>query len=202
MRTLYRRVLALALLSSVLPTIGVGGSGEPGNSAQQPCQAAIIGFLQAPTAASLAKIGHGSADLCRSSLKTEQLQALDKLVATGNSAAAALLAPHIRRLDGGELEDSLRAFGQFATHRMRDFMALAANGALTEREATDALTMLPLELEDNCGAQIAELKSRRSALEGVSGPQVQDRKKTAIAAIDAFIAEIDRARSSFESQTR
>ena len=200
---LYRSLLitlGLALLGNGVPTAGICGPPEPGDRQQPSCQAAIARFLQAPTSVNLAQLRHSGADMCRSGLKIEQLQALDKLVARGSKLAATLLAPHVRRLDGGELEDSLRSFGQFATHRMHDFMILAASGALTDRESTAALTMLPPDLEDNFGAQIAELKARRTALEGLPDPQLQDRRTGAITAIDAFIADIDRARSSYESQ--
>jgi len=58
----------------------------------------------------------------------------------------------------------------------------------------------PRSLEDNFEAQLAELRARRSALEGLSDPALLNRKVAAIAAIDAFIAEVERARASYESQ--
>ncbi len=83
---------------------------------------------------------------------------------------------------------------------MQDFMAFAEAGLLTEREVTDALTMLPLELDDDFDAQLSELRARRAAIEGLPDPNGQKHGKGAIDSLNAFIAEVDRARQEHEAQ--
>lgn len=176
-------------------------SEAPPSDSRSSCKAAIARFLEAPTADGLSAIPHHG-DECWSKLKTKQLQALDALVAGGNKYAARLLAPHVRHLEGGELEDALRAVGQFATHAMPDAVDLCLSGALTEREFRDALTMLPVGLEDNFAGQLTELQTRRSAIGELADPRARELKETAAASIDAFISEVERAQSETEAQKR
>jgi hypothetical protein len=67
---------------------------------------------------------------------------------------------------------------------------------MTDRNLVDALTMLPLELEDNFAAQLAELRKRRAALEGIADKGAQQRGRAAIASLDKFIGEVERAQSA------
>ena len=195
--------LALAFVATVACSRALCDPTGPGPRGDEKrlCKAAITRFLDAPTADSLTGIPrHG--DECWSDLKTRQLQSLDALVAGGNKFAVQLLAPHVRHLDGGELEDALRAVGQFATHAMPDTVELCLSGALTEREFRDALTMLPPGLEDNFTAQLAELRARRAAIEELKDSRAAELKNTATASIDAFISEVERAQSASEAQKR
>ena len=128
------------------------------------------------------------------SLNTEQIHKLDGLVAQGDPSAARLLAPHVRQLDGGELEDALRAFGQYSTHDMRGFLTLASTGVLTKGEMCDALTALPLDLVDHFEAQLGELRARRGAIRKIHNVQQREYAELAVAVIDEFIAQVDTAR--------
>ena len=64
----------------------------------------------------------------------------------------------------------------------------------------DALTMAPLNLDDNCGAQVTELRKCRSALEGLTDLGARRRGKTAIASLDVFIGKVSRAQSADMAQ--
>jgi hypothetical protein len=83
---------------------------------------------------------------------------------------------------------------------MSDFIGLAKAGALSTHEMTDAVTMLPLDMEDDFDAQFGELQKRRSALKHLSDSSVQELVRTALESIDAFVAEIERARSAIRVQ--
>jgi hypothetical protein len=83
---------------------------------------------------------------------------------------------------------------------MSDFIGLAKAGALSTHEMTDAVTMLPLDMEDDFGAQSGELQKRRSALEHLSDSSAQELVRAALASIDAFLAEVERARSAMSAQ--
>jgi hypothetical protein len=194
--------LALAFSACLSCTLAQGNEGvdERGGSESCACHTAVVRFLEAPTSTNFTLIPGTGNSKCWTSLRTKQLQALDRLVAGGNEPAAQLLAPHVRLLDGGELEDALRSLGQFAARHMLSLVKLSVSGALTDREFTDALTMLPLEFEDNFAAQIDELRARRLALEEITDPQMQGKRKAAIASINTFLAEVDRARAAYESQ--
>jgi len=171
------------------------------SSSGGPCDAAIDQFISAPTTENYLAIPHHG-DLCWAHPKTKQLQALDALVAGGDKLALELLAPKIRHLDGGELEDALRSVGQYSTHGMTHVIEMRLSGALTASEFHDALTTLPLTLVDDFGAQLAELRARRAAIGKVTDPKAQTLKKAAIVAIDAFISEIEHAQSEMEAQKR
>jgi hypothetical protein len=194
--TLALAAVVLLAAAAVAFPVTASGADSDGDSDMDSCRLSIARLLQAPTSSNFAAFQRDNLDGCWSRVAMEQLQEFDKLVAGGNRPAARFLAQHVRQLDGGELEDALRAFGQFASHHMADFLALSAAGALTERQATNALTMLPLDLDDNFTAQIAALRARRIRLEHVRDPNVQTLKRAAIASIDQFIQEIQRAQSA------
>ena len=189
-------VALLASVSILAPLAMADQGGSDSKVESQTCQTAVKRFIQEPNARNYAAIPKPGDDRCWSALSVEQWQGLDHLTIDGNLSAARLLAPQVHRLDGGELEDALRALGQFATHHMNDFLTFSASGALTDHESTDALTMLPLDLEDDFDAQLKEMRARRKAVEQSNVPQSQKRKRAAIASIDRFIADIERARSS------
>ena len=62
--------------------------------------------------------------------------------------------------------------------------------------------MLPLDTEENPTAHLAEMRSRRSALDRVSDPQVAEAKEAALAAIDSFIEEIQQAEAALDAEGR
>ena len=191
--------LVFVVLGSAAASLALDRSEAAVEARSSPCQAAVIRFLEAPTGPNFSAAQRGEGK-CWSNLGTEHLQALDRLIEQGNKYAARLLAPYVRQLGGGELEDALRALGQFARRDMHDFVKISDSDAITAREFTSALTMLPLDLTDNLDGQLTEMRARRSALDGVTDAGRPERKSAAIAAIDDFIAEIERAKSAAGSQ--
>ena len=195
-------VIMLTFLVAIGSTLASAGTeaARRSDSARNHCQTSVARFLKSPTTTTFDAIPKTTGGGCLPDLTIEQQQKLDSLVSQGNVAAARLLAPQVRRLDGGELEDALRSLGHFSSLHMRDFVALMDTGGLTVREMTDAVTMLPLDMEDNFDAQTAELRRRRTALENQRGSLTTKSAQAAIASLDAFIAEVDRARSAMEAQ--
>jgi hypothetical protein len=173
--------------------------GETSEREDKRCQTAMAHFLSAPSNTTFAAMDRGVDAKC-SRYPVEQLQGLDKLASHGNRYAAQLLAPQVRLLDGGELEDALRSLGEFGSRHMQEFMAPAVAGALTDRNIADALTMLPLDLEDDFNAQLAELRKRRAALESLTDQGAQQRGKAAIVSLEKFIGEVERAQSADKAQ--
>jgi hypothetical protein len=193
-----------ALLIVIAPTLSVGSgdSTRPSGNTQL-CEQRVKDFLGAPNSASLALLRESPDGDCWPAVGTsnELLQSLLKSVAGGSKSAAEYLASHLQQLDGGNLEDSLIALGQFSETHMDAFFGLAASGALSDNQLRRALTMLPLELSDEPNAQLSEMKKRRSKVEKVTGAALSRYRKEALAEIDAFIAEIERSISTAASST-
>ena len=163
---------------------------DVGTAAGLGCRTAVAKFFKEPTDANLGSISSSDADKCWESLGLDDHQNLNRLIERGNAPAALFAAPHVRKLQGVEQQEALRALGQFASYHMREFLVSTSN-ALTELECNAALTALPVDLGDDFGAQLTELRARRIALERVDDPGVRDRKQSAIAAIDKSIAAIE-----------
>jgi hypothetical protein len=162
-----------------------------------------VQFLRDPTEASLSALsadGNGCWDELQAS--TAHIQQLDGLVASGNALAAQLLARHLGSLGGGELGDAHRALGQFGALHIEEFLHFASSGVLTSRNVADAITMLPLEIDENPGAHLEEMLARRAALERVSDPQLAEIRRVALAAVDTFIEEIERAKAAIDAESR
>jgi hypothetical protein len=115
---------------------------------------------------------------------------LNNLAATGNRWAAQYSAGHLKHLDGGNLEDALRALGQFSDHDMEDLLTFANKGLLSKHELADALTMLPLTLTDNRRAQLNSLEARRHRVLGVTQTDLQEQRAQALTAISESLSEI------------
>jgi len=187
-------ITSLLVLASAARIVHAGDAARASANSRT-CSEAIASFLKEPTARNYDEMRRLKADACSSTLTNSQIQSLDHLTAGGNKLAAQLLAPAVRRLDGGELEDALRALGRYSVYDMRSFLSMVATGSLTQHEASDALTMLPLELEDQFDAQLAALRTRRTAVEKVHDAQLQGAAKSAIEAIDNSITEVEAART-------
>ncbi|MEO6147963.1 MAG: hypothetical protein ABIT70_13175 [Sulfuriferula sp.] len=118
---------------------------------------------------------------------------LDQLIHSveqGNQWGAEYLVKHLRSLDGGNLEDSLIALGQFSDHSMERLLIFAKKGQLSKQNLSDALTMLPLSLSDNPGAQLDSLKARRNRVMRVMRKDLFVQRALALRAIDDFGSEI------------
>jgi hypothetical protein len=85
---------------------------------------------------------------------------------------------------------------------MRGFLRLASAGPLTAQDVADALTMLPLNIDEDPAAHLREMHTRRSAVEQVTDADVSEIRKVAIQAIDSFIVEIERAKASMSAQEK
>lgn len=117
-------------------------------------------------------------------------------VETGDLTIAHLLARRVRDLDGGELEDALRAYGTLSSQHAGELLALVHSGAITTVEFTNAITMLPLSLSDDFDAQLRELELRKAAMRNIEEPAFQRYIADAVREIDTFVSEINAARAS------
>ena len=194
---------ALVPLLLVVAAQGCDVTAQSNNDSNAQCQSAIATFLRDPTEGSLAALSADDHD-CWTELRASpaDLQRLDRLAANGNLHAARLLARHLQSLGGGELGDAYRALGQFGALHTEEFLGLALSEGLTSRRVSEAITMLPLDTEENPTAHLAEMRSRRSALDRVSDPQVAEAKEAALAAVDSFIEEIQQAEAALDAEGR
>ena len=153
------------------------------------CKSAVGAFLSAPDQAKFAALDKSACSVLILS-SNENLNRLNRFVEAGNSWAAQYSAEHVNELDGGNLEDALIALGQFSNHNMTRLLLFAKNRLLSERELSNALTMLPLSLSDNPDAQLEGLNQRRSKVVSVTRKDLMQQRRQALAAIDAFVSEI------------
>ncbi|RDS82323.1 hypothetical protein DWU98_09900 [Dyella monticola] len=156
------------------------------------CQANASAFLANPDERTLAALGPNVGDQCWQIIgkSNSNLKKLLDSVSSGNYSAASYLAKNLKSLDGGNLEDSLVALGDFSDTRMTDLLAFANKGLISPHELTDALTMLPLSMSDNQAAQLSAMQARRSKVNKVTRSDLVIRKSAALKAIDDFIGEI------------
>lgn len=156
------------------------------------CQETVSNFLSAPTEPNLIALSQLNENNCWTTIQSSNahLNKLNHLVKTGNRWAAQYLASHLKKLDGGNLEDSLRALGQFSDHDIERLLHFANEGLLSKWELSHALTMLPLALTDHPSAQLALLKARRSRVLRVKDPTLAEQRSLALRAIDRFASEI------------
>lgn len=131
----------------------------------------------------------------------KDFDALLALVAQGDPPSANYLAPRIRELDGGNLEDALVALGQFSEWHTKEFLELAARRSVSVEELMRALTMLPASFTDNRPMQLAKIKERRSKLELVATPGLTKYRRISISAVNEFISEIKRSAAAARSQS-
>lgn len=123
-------------------------------------------------------------------LSNANVTRLNELVKSGNRWAAEFSARNLKGLDGGNLEDALVALGQFSEHDMVRLLMFAQAGLLSTNELSDALTMLPLSLSDNPGAQLNLVMTRRNKAAAVREQVLSNQRAQALKALDDFAVEI------------
>lgn len=148
-------------------------------------------FLASPTKANYLNLSAvPPCVLMRSPSLSHNLNKLRSLVAEGNIWAAKYLAQNIRTQDGGELEDSLVALGEFSEQNMAEFLNLVRSKELTNKEMQDALTMLPLSDSDNGQLQLEIMEKRAALVRAVKAKELYHEKNLAIRYIVDFRNEI------------
>ena len=141
-------------------------------------------------AISAAEAPASSAYKCPQVSSSARNQALHAQARKGERRAAYCLALHLRSLDGGELEDTLVALGQYGDRRPIGLLLLAYHGTLSRRSLADAVSMLPLSLSDDMKAQLTALEARRNRFRRVDEPKVVLERHLALRGINAAVAEI------------
>lgn len=156
------------------------------------CRQAANAFLAHPTQHTFITLVGADEARCWPAINSSvpNLQQLNQSVENGNRWAAKYLAMNLKRLDGGNLEDSLVALGQFSDHNMERLFIFAHEGRLTNHEFVNTLTMLPPSLGDNLQAQLDRLMIRRTKVMHVTQKDLLKQKVQALKAIDDFASEI------------
>jgi hypothetical protein len=180
----FGKLLQVIVLLSCLLSSGLWAS--------ELCRESARAFVTSPTRHGLLTLSGSSADACWSiiGMSNDNLNQLNSATKNGNRWAALYLGEHLKKLDGGNLEDSLRALGGFSDHNMKQLIIYANEGKLSEHEFTDALSMLPLSMSDDPIAQSKALKSRRDRVTKISESNLSKQKAMAITALDAALSQI------------
>lgn len=159
------------------------------------CQSAVTALLASPTKRTLSLVSGANDEACWTIIaaSNDDLSRLNHRAEQGDHWAAEYLAQHLKKLYGGNLEDALRALGQFSDHDMEGLLFFGNRELLSKHELVDALTMLPLSMSDEPKAQLNLLEARRSRIMRIRRTEVSEQKAQALKAIDDFISEITHA---------
>ena len=131
-----------------------------------------------------------SASKCPQLSSSARSQALDRRARAGNGLAASCLASHLHSLDGGELEDGLRALGQYGDRRPAGLLTLAHRGVLSMLSLADAVSMLPLSMSDDMDGQTVAMRARHDRYSRAGEPMLARERSTALRSIDSAVAKI------------
>lgn len=161
-----------------------------GESKDVECQKALPGFLAMPSRQGFDRLSQLGTCWELAASSNANLKQIEAALRQGNRWAARYVAPHLKDLGGGNLEDSLVGLGEFSEHDMVYLLLLRKQGLLSENELSDSLTMLPLSLTDNPRAQLQRLNVRRDKAARVRRPGLSKERDHALSAIDGFASEI------------
>lgn len=163
------------------------------NAFSADCEEEADAFLTNPNGSTFLALSALDKDACWKAIgsSNENLNRLILVVERGSRWAARYLVRHLKKMDGANLEDSLIAVGQFADHHMGQVLNFAKDGELSNGELKDALTMLPLSLNDNAKAQLKVLETRRIKIMKVVRPDLLIQREIALKAIGEFALEIE-----------
>ena len=163
-------------------------------SVKNSCNSEAATFIATPNQKTI-KLVSGDNDIkCWNIIKLNAN--LNKVLHTlkkGNEWSAQYIIKHIKYLDGGNLEDSIIALGEFSTiysDGMEKLMLSVKDSLLPKNLFKDALTMLPLSLSDDPCKQLSALKFREDRVLRVIKNNLADEKIFALKAIDDFMLEI------------
>ena len=185
------RHLGCLLFVSIIPWGGLS-SQTPVTSTPSVCERLVSVFLALPNKNSFDELAQPDQKTCWAAFESSNanFNKLEHWVEHGNRWAAEYISQHLKHLDGGNLEDALRALGEFSNHDMERLLWFTKTGLLTKVQLSDALTMLPLPLTDDPKAQLAALSRRRINAVQVTAKELSEQRAEALSAIDGFAAEI------------
>ena len=182
-------IVLSAVLGAGVPLHAIGASVD--------CREKAKAFLSTPNDRTLRAVSGVVAEACWTVIFSSEAKRgrLIHSVERGNRWAAQYLADHLSNLDGGELEDSLIALGQFADRHPERLLVFVKEGHLADYNLKSAMIMFPLSLGESPGAQLDALKARRQRIKGVTRADLAQQKLIALQAIDADVKEMQLIRS-------
>lgn len=156
------------------------------------CQDKVGFFIASPNEATMKSLVAEGGQECWAIIGSSNtlLDRLNQSVSSGDSFSAKYLADHLKDLDGGNLEDSLIALGDFSDHKMEQTLIFAHDGTLSDRSLSDVLTMLSLSMSDEPLTQLKVLQARREKIQRISRRDLSSQRVVALKAIDEFMLEI------------
>jgi hypothetical protein len=190
MREIFKLGPIAVIFLMVFTATGIARADE--NEGASICRKKVEQFLSGPSKRTFLTL-RGAADdsACWPEMsKNDKLDRLQRIVERGNPWGARYLVKHLRGLDGGNLEDSFAALGQFGDLRAADLLRFAKMGLLRNRDLANAMTMLPLSTGDDLDEQLKAMQKRRDSMEKVRDNDQAEKKTIALETIDAFMAEI------------
>jgi hypothetical protein len=190
MRELFKFGPIAVIFLMLCAATGIARADE--NEGTSICRKKVEQFLSGPSKRTFLTL-RGTADdsACWPEMsKNDKLDRLQRIVERGNPWGARYLVEHLHGLDGGNLEDSFVALGQFGDRRAADLLRFAKMGWLRNRDLANAMTMLPLSTSDDLDEQLKAMQKRRDRMEKVCDKDLADKKTIALETIDAFMAKI------------
>jgi len=169
------------------------GVGAPIPAKAMPnCDEKIKAFLATPDERTLEAVSGASGQECWEVIGFSNvfLNSLIRSVEQGNRWAAQYLVGYLRKLDGGNLEDSLRALGQFSDHSMAQLLRFRKDGRLSEHGLVNALTMLPISLNNSLCGNLSALTVRRFRVMWIPLEDLAEAKAMALKAIDGAASKL------------
>jgi hypothetical protein len=122
------------------------------------------------------------------------------LVKSGNPHAVdvAILSLDLDLLDGGHLEDAIRALGQLAETYPKLLLSCLQKHKFTGYPFESIFVMLPLETVDDVGAKIRTVQKRIDSLSRVSDPLLKKERDNAILVLKQELGELQRIKRELQ----
>ena len=110
-------------------------------------------------------------------------------VSSANKWAALVIASNLRKLDGGDLEDSLIALGASINKSPSLLLSLFRDGVINKIELESCCKSTPLDLPENARAHLSYLEKRKRSVSSVKNANLQSAKHLALIYIEQALQE-------------
>ena len=111
-------------------------------------------------------------------------------VSNANKWAAVVIASNLRKLDGGDLEDSLVALGVTINKTPSLLLSFYRDGVINKIELESCCRSTPLDLPENARAHLSYLQKRKRSVSSVKTASLQIARSMALIYIEEAIQEV------------